>query len=91
MGWTGLTQESVHKHFPESDETQKGQMKSPREGVRSTIAKEKEKMKKKNKTHLVKLERKTKTCILKCGTLKVKYLQIKRANFLTNPWQATDI
>ena len=43
MGWPGLTQESVNKHFPESDETQKGHMKSQRQGVRSTQEKEESK------------------------------------------------
>ena len=34
--WPGLTAEAVRKHFPESDETQKGHMKRQRQGVRST-------------------------------------------------------
>ena len=34
--WPGLTIESVNKHFPESVETQKGQMKKQRQNVRST-------------------------------------------------------
>ena len=34
--WPGLTSEAVRKHFPESDETQKGHMKRQRQGVRST-------------------------------------------------------
>lgn len=32
----GLTADNVNKHFPESDETQKGHMKQARQGVRST-------------------------------------------------------
>jgi hypothetical protein len=32
----GLTKENVSKHFPESDETQKGHMKQTKQGVRST-------------------------------------------------------
>ena len=32
----GLTAEAVSKHFPESDETQKGHMRQTRQGVRST-------------------------------------------------------
>ena len=35
--------ESVNAHFPESDKTQKGHMKSQRQGSRSTQEKEKEK------------------------------------------------
>ena len=34
--WPGLTSAAVQKHFPESDETQKGHMKKQRQGVRST-------------------------------------------------------
>ncbi len=65
-------------------------MKLQRQGVRSKGAKEKDENEKKKKIHLVKLERKTKTCMLNYGTLKVKYLQIRQANLLTNMWQATD-
>eukprot|EP00804_Cyclotella_cryptica_P028262 CCRYP_014618-RA/>CCRYP_014618-RA protein AED:0.29 eAED:0.29 QI:0/0/0/1/0.5/0.33/3/0/697 len=32
----GLTPENINKHFPESDETQKGHMRQSRQGVRST-------------------------------------------------------
>eukprot|EP00804_Cyclotella_cryptica_P005838 CCRYP_000122-RA/>CCRYP_000122-RA protein AED:0.34 eAED:0.38 QI:0/0/0/1/0/0/3/0/508 len=32
----GLTMEAVNKHFPDSDETQKGHMRQSRQGVRST-------------------------------------------------------
>eukprot|EP00956_Cyclotella_meneghiniana_P011679 scaffold16433_cov32-Cyclotella_meneghiniana.AAC.5 len=32
----GLTPENINKHFPESDETQKGHMRRSRQGVRST-------------------------------------------------------
>ena len=32
----GLTPENINKHFPESDETQKGHMRQTRQGVRST-------------------------------------------------------
>ncbi len=34
--WPGLTATAVRKHFPESDETQKGHMKRQRQGLRST-------------------------------------------------------
>jgi hypothetical protein len=34
--WLGLTAIVVHKHFPESNETQKGHMKRQRQGLRST-------------------------------------------------------
>ena len=34
--WPTLTPTTVHHHFPESDETQKGHMKQQRQGVRST-------------------------------------------------------
>ena len=36
ISWPGLTATAVRKHFPESDETQKGHMKRQRQGVRST-------------------------------------------------------
>ena len=41
--WPGLTTSAVRKHFPDSDETQKGHMKKQRQGVRSTRTKEKPK------------------------------------------------
>ena len=34
--WPGLTVAAVRKHYPDSDETQKGHMKKQRQGVRST-------------------------------------------------------
>jgi hypothetical protein len=34
--WTGLTTTLISKHFPNSEETQKGHMKGQRKGVRST-------------------------------------------------------
>ena len=34
--WPGLTAELIRKHFPESEETQKGHMRATRSGVRST-------------------------------------------------------
>jgi hypothetical protein len=34
--WPILTPSTVRRHFPESDETQKGHMKRQRQGVRST-------------------------------------------------------
>jgi hypothetical protein len=34
--WPGLTAKLVRRHFPESDETQKGHMKQQRQNVRST-------------------------------------------------------
>ena len=34
--WPGITTVAVQKHFPKSDETQKGHMKRQRQGVRST-------------------------------------------------------
>ena len=37
--WPGLTEKAVHKHFPESEETQKGHMKAQKPGVRSTKTK----------------------------------------------------
>ncbi len=37
--WPGLTTTLIAKHFPDSDETQKGHMKGQRKGVRSTRAK----------------------------------------------------
>ena len=37
--WPGLTTTLIAKHFPDSDETQKGHMKGQRKGVRSTKAK----------------------------------------------------
>ena len=36
--WPGITAAAVGKHFPKSDEMQKGQMKQQRQGVRSTKA-----------------------------------------------------
>ena len=36
ISWPGLTATAARKHFPESDETQKGHMKRQRQGVRST-------------------------------------------------------
>ena len=39
--WPGLTTAAARKHFPDSDETQKGHMKKQRQGVRSTRTKEK--------------------------------------------------
>ena len=36
--WPGLTTTLISKHFPDSDETQKGHMKGQRKGVRSTRA-----------------------------------------------------
>ena len=39
--WPGLTTAAVRKHYPDSDETQKGHMKKQRQGVRSTRTKEK--------------------------------------------------
>ncbi len=38
--WPELTAEAVHKHFPESDETQKGHMKQQHQNVRSTKVKQ---------------------------------------------------
>ena len=38
--WPELTAEAVHKHFPESDETQKGHMKQQLQNVRSTKVKQ---------------------------------------------------
>ena len=38
--WPELTTEAVHKHFLESDETQKGHMKQQRQNVRSTEVKQ---------------------------------------------------
>ncbi len=37
--WPGLTTTLIAKHFPDSDETQKGHMKGQRKGVRSTTVK----------------------------------------------------
>jgi hypothetical protein len=37
--WPGLTTTLIAKHFPDSDETQKGHMKGQRKGVRSTRTK----------------------------------------------------
>jgi len=37
--WPGLTTTLIAKHFPDSDETQKGNMKGQRKGVRSTKVK----------------------------------------------------
>jgi hypothetical protein len=34
--WPGLTSQLINKHFPNSNETQKGHMKGQRQGVRST-------------------------------------------------------
>jgi len=34
--WPGITSAAIQKHFPESDEMQKGHMKWQRQGVRST-------------------------------------------------------
>jgi hypothetical protein len=34
--WLGLTATAAHKHFPESNETQKGHMKRQQQGVHST-------------------------------------------------------
>jgi hypothetical protein len=41
--WPGLTTAAVRKHFPDSDETQKGHMKKQSQGVRSMRTKEKPK------------------------------------------------
>jgi len=40
VSWPGLTAAAVQKHYPDSDETQKGHMKKQRQGVRSTKLKE---------------------------------------------------
>jgi len=37
--WPGLTMTLITKHFPDSDEKQKGHMKGQRKGVRSTKTK----------------------------------------------------
>ena len=37
--WSGLTTTLISKHFPDSDETQKGHMKGQRKGVRLTKVK----------------------------------------------------
>ena len=36
ISWPGLTADAVRKHFPESEETQKGHLKKQRQNVRST-------------------------------------------------------
>ena len=38
--WPSLTTSAIQKHFPDSDETQKGHMKKQSQGVRSTKLKE---------------------------------------------------
>ncbi len=38
--WPGLTTTLIAKHFPDSDETQKGHMKGQQKGVRSTKVKQ---------------------------------------------------
>jgi hypothetical protein len=38
--WPTITPETVRRHFPESDETQKGHMKRQRQGVQSTRVQE---------------------------------------------------
>jgi hypothetical protein len=38
--WPGLTTTLIAKHFPDSDQTQKGHMKGQRKGVRSTKVKQ---------------------------------------------------
>jgi hypothetical protein len=40
LTFPGLTVGAVQRHFPESDETQKGHMKAQRQGVRSTKEKD---------------------------------------------------
>ena len=49
--WPELTAEAVHKHFPESDETQKGHMKQQRQNVRSTKVKQNTKDNQEEETH----------------------------------------
>ena len=36
VSWPGLTANAVNKHFPESEETQKGHMRKQKKGIRST-------------------------------------------------------
>ena len=36
VSWPGLTVDAAHKHFPESEETQKGHMQMQPQGLRST-------------------------------------------------------
>ena len=36
VSWPGLTATAVNKHFPESEETQKGHMRKQKKGIRST-------------------------------------------------------
>jgi hypothetical protein len=40
ISWPSLTPLAVQKHFPDSNETQKGHMKKQHQGVRSTKLKE---------------------------------------------------
>ncbi len=42
LTWPGLSTKAVRRHFPESNETQKGHMKKQRQNVRSTRIKIKE-------------------------------------------------
>ena len=58
--WPELTTEAVHKHFLESDETQKGHMKQQCQNVRSTKVKQNATDNQDEKTHQNKLQVKLK-------------------------------
>ena len=62
--WPGLTPAAVRKHFPDSDETQKGHMKKQQQGVRLTRIK----MKRRQKTQAIKTHHQR-----RCGTYISKF------------------
>jgi hypothetical protein len=65
--WPSLTTQLVNKHFPNSDETQKGHMKGQRQGVQST--------KQKALDYIVAKEQNIK---IKPGTEKTPHFHIKQ-------------
>ena len=63
--WPGLTAKLVRRHFPESDETQKGHMKQQRQNVRSTK---------------IKIENENQTQLTPEKRMKDVYLKVHNAN-----------
>ena len=63
--WPELTAEAVHKHFPESDETQKGHMKQQHQNVRSTKIKQNATDNQEEENHQIKPQAKLKDVYIK--------------------------
>ena len=63
--WPELTAEAVHKHFPESDETQKGHIRQQRQNVRSTKIKQNATDNQEEENHQIKPKAKIKDVYIK--------------------------